>query len=201
MLEFDHIVVSAATLDAGRARVESALGLEMVKGGEHSIFQTHNALLGLEAGVYLEAISANPAVEPPTRARWYDLDRFEGAARLTNWACRTNDLEAALARFPEAGEIVSLQRGDLKWRMAVPKTGILPFDNLFPALLEWQVAEIPQKRLEPVARLDRLTVSHPWASALSAMLEPVLDDARVVFEQGDAGLSALFETPQGARKL
>lgn len=201
MLVFDHLVVSGATREAGRHFVETTLGLEMEEGGEHPTFQTHNAVMGLEAGVYLEAIAANPAGDAPSRSRWYDLDRFEGAARLTNWACRTNDLEAALAQFPEAGEILELSRGDLRWRMAVPKTGILPFDNLFPALLQWDVAEIPQDRLVAKARVTEVRISHPWAQALEAMLAPVLEDERVVFEQGAASLQASLDTPGGLRTL
>lgn len=201
MLQFDHLVVSGETRAGARAHAEQALDLPMVDGGEHAIFQTHNALMGLEDGVYLEAIAANPEVDAPTRARWYDLDRFEGAARLTNWACRTDDLEGAVRRFPEAGEILKLSRGDLRWRMAVPKTGILPFDNLFPALLQWDVPEIPQDRLEPLARVTEVRITHPWAPALQALLEPVLQDQRVLFAEGPAALRAVIETPGGARVL
>lgn len=201
MLEFDHVVVSAKTLPAGRSYIEDALQLDMVAGGEHDIFQTHNALLGLEDGIYLEAIAANPNVPEPTRPRWFDLDRFDGGPRVTNWACRTDDLEAVVARFPEIGDIVSLSRGDLRWRMAVPKTGALPFDNLFPAVLQWDVDEIPQDRLVPKTRLTNLRITHPWASALVALLEPVLDDGRVVIAEGPAALEARFDTGEGVRVL
>ena len=92
MLELDHLAVSGATLEAARAAVEDALGVPMQPGGEHDVFHTHNTLLGLEDGLYLEAIAINPAAPTPDRPRWFDLDRFEGSARLSNWICRTDDI-------------------------------------------------------------------------------------------------------------
>ncbi len=202
MLTLDHIAVSGATLDAATDHVETALGRKLQPGGEHAVFHTHNALLGLEDALYLEAIAANPKAETPSRPRWFDLDRFEGAPRLTNWICRADDLDAAVARFDEAGQPVALMRGDLRWRMAVPLSGILPFDNLFPALMQWDVDVTPPDRLAPSGvRMTRLIVQHPWIKALSAMLEPVLEDDRITFREGPAHLSAEFETPTGMASL
>ena len=202
MLQLDHLAVAGADLAAAQAHVETALGVPMQAGGEHDVFHTHNALLGLQDALYLEAIAANPGAPAPTRPRWFDLDRFEGGPRLTNWICRTDDLDAAVARFEEAGMPVSLRRGDLRWRMAVPASGILPFDNLFPALIQWEGEETPPSRLQQSAvRLTRLTIQHPWIEALKSMLAPVLADDRLQFEAGPAGLSASFETPDGVRSL
>ncbi|MEL7133528.1 MAG: VOC family protein, partial [Pseudomonadota bacterium] len=117
---FDHLVVGATDLDAARAHVEDALGVAMQPGGAHAVFQTHNALLGLEDGIYIEAIAPNPAVPAPTRPRWYDLDRFSGAARLSNWACAIADMDTSLKDMPAGvGAPVAVSRGTLSWRMAV----------------------------------------------------------------------------------
>jgi hypothetical protein len=67
------------------------------KGGEHDVFHTHNYLLGLSNGLYFEAIATNPNAPSPTRARWFDLDRFEGTPRLTNWICASDDIDESLA--------------------------------------------------------------------------------------------------------
>lgn len=202
MLQLDHIAVAGSTLSAAVDYAERALGVPLQPGGQHATFATHNRLLGLKDALYLEAIAADPSVAAPDRPRWFDLDRFEGTPRLTNWICRTDDLEAAVARFPEAGEIVSLSRGDLKWRMAVPKSGILPFDNLFPALIQWDVSETPPARLETSGlRLAKVIIQHPWVQALEAMLAPVLTDDRLVFKQGDLALTAEFDAPDGRRTL
>ena len=203
MLTLDHLAVAGETLAAAQAHVETALAAPMQTGGEHAVFHTHNTLIGLEDALYLEAIAINPAAPLPTRPRWFDLDRFAGPPRLTNWICRCDDLDATLAAIPvDAGQPVDLQRGDLRWRMAVPTSGVLPFDNLFPALIEWQTDDTPPGRLAPTGvRLAQLTVSHPDAQALSDLLAPVLDDPRVRFVQGDPGLQAHFDTPQGPRML
>lgn len=202
MLIFDHIAVAGETLEAAQAHVEAALGVPLQAGGVHQVFSTHNALLGLEEDLYLEAIAVDPGAVRPARARWFDLDRFSGGPRLTNWICRTEDIDSVVARLPGVGEPVALARGDLRWRMAVPETGILPFDNLCPAVIQWDVDMRPPARLDRQGvRLTGLTVSHPEAGALEDLLRPLLNDTRVTFTTGPAGLSAAFETPKGERRL
>lgn len=203
LLELDHIAVAGATLAEARHYVENALGLSLQPGGQHAVFHTHNALLGLEDGLYLEAIAINPDAPVPDRPRWFDLDRFAGAPRLTNWICRTADMDGALGALQmELGAPVALQRGDLDWRMAVPHSGILPFDNCAPAVIQWDGGVHPAQRLAPSGvRLRRLTVRHPEAEALSAHLAGALADDRIAFETGAAALQAEFETPHGPRVL
>lgn len=203
MIELDHVAVSGATLAQATAFCENALGVSLQAGGEHAVFHTHNTLLGLEDGLYLEAIAVNPDAPQPDRPRWFDLDRFSGPARLTNWICRCADLEATLAVLPDGfGEPVALQRGDLRWRMAVPADGVLPFDNCAPALIQWEGEAHPAGRLAASGlRLTGLQVHHPDAAALEALLAPHLADDRVTFAAGPAGLAASFDGPGGQRHL
>ena len=203
MIEFDHIAIAGETLAAAQAHVEQALGVALQPGGEHEVFHTHNALLGLEDGLYLEAIAINPAAPTPNRPRWFDLDRFSGAPRLTNWICRTENMEAALAELPKgSGAPVQLQRGDLRWRMAVPASGILPFDNCVPAVIQWQTNTHPAAVLAPSGvRLRRLTVRHPDVQMLQHGLRGLLHDDRIAFEAGHAALHATFATPHGPRAI
>ena len=204
MMELDHIAVAGETLEDAVAHVEAALGVSLQAGGEHDVFFTHNRLLGLEDGLYLEAIAINPDAPQPARPRWFDLDRFAGAPRLTNWICRTDDLAVLLPTLPDGvGAPVSLQRGDLRWQMAVPENGRLPFDNLHPAVIEWRTDLHPATMLKPSGcRLRRLIVAHPEAEALSQALSGALQDGRLVFERGDVpGMMAEFDTPHGRRQL
>lgn len=201
-LRLDHLAVSGATLDAAAGAVEEALGLALQPGGRHARYGTHNRLMGLVEGLYLEAIAVDPEAAPPADARWFDLDRRDGPPRLTNWIVATDDLDAACAALPGIGRPVELERGDLRWRMAVPEDGVLPFDNLHPAVMEWQSGLHPARRLPASGgRLVRLTVSHPDAAALRDRLAPLLQDARVVFADGAPGLSAEVDTPSGLRVL
>ncbi len=203
-MQLDHMAVSAATLSEARGHIEEALGVAMQPGGRHELFGTHNALLGLEGGLYLEAIAIDPDAPTPKRPRWFGLDRADGRARLGNWICRTDDLEGVLARLPEdVGEPVALRRGALAWDMAVPGDGMLPFDNMHPALIQWRGGGHPAQVLAPSGcALRRLVVAHPCAEALRVALAGAFSDPRVVFEVAQApALVAEFDTPAGRRVL
>ena len=200
MLALDHIAVAGATLEAAVAHVEDALGVPLQAGGEHAHFGTHNSLLGLADGLYLEAIAINPGTQPQQNPRWFDLDRFQGPPRLACWICRTEDLAAVIDQFDlDVGQPVALARGDLRWQMAVPATGVLPFDNRFPALMQWQSAHPAARLSDRGCALRRLIVTHPEAESLRGLLQ--LGDPRVVFEAGEGGLMAEIDTPHGVRVL
>lgn len=203
MLELDHIAVAGQTLQLATDHVEKTVGLPLQAGGKHDVFFTHNTLLGLKDELYLEAIAIDPDAPEPDRPRWFDLDRFSGKPRLTNWICRCDDLDVALASLPKGfGEPVSLQRGDLRWRMAVPQSGILPFDNCAPALIQWACDVHPAQVLATSnCRLTKLTVTHPEADDLEKLLEPILNDERICYRLGGVGLAAEFETSNGAVRL
>lgn len=203
MLTFDHLAVTAETLDAGVAAVEAALGVALAGGGKHPHMATHNRLLGL-GDLYLEVIAADPDAPRPAWPRWFDMDNFTGRPRLTNWIARCDDLDAVLAAVPPGcGTPVSLQRGDYRWQMAVPADGTLPFDSCFPALIHWQGTLHPAQALPDAGlRLTRLEVAHPGAAALRAVLAPLFDDPRVVFVDGpEKAMRASFSTPHGTRVL
>ncbi len=199
-MELDHLAVAGDCLEAAVAHVEAALGVPLQTGGAHAVFGTHNKLLGLSDGLYLEAIAVDPDAQPQRLPRWFDLDRFSGQPRISNWICRSEDLEQALSGLPDgAGQPLQLTRADLKWLMAVPGTGRLPFENMFPALIQWQGPHPAPRLQQQGCRLRRLVVAHPEAVALQALLP--LHDGRIVFEAGAAGFLAEFETPHGLRVL
>ncbi|MEX0286709.1 MAG: VOC family protein [Paracoccaceae bacterium] len=204
MLVLDHLAVSGDTVEEATALCEEALGVSLLPGGQHPHFGTHNRLLGLADGLYLEAIAIDPNAPKPDYPRWFNLDQRTGPARLTNWICRTEDMGVALGSLPtSAGVPVPLSRGDLAWEMAVPQDGLLPFDNLHPALIQWHCDTHPADMLPASGcRLLRLTVSHPDAITLKTALAPHLTDDRVAFEiDSTPALTAEFDTPGGRRTL
>jgi hypothetical protein len=202
MLVLDHIAVSASTLAEGVAHVEAALGVTLAGGGQHPHMATHNRLLNL-GDLYLEVIAADPAQPRPVWPRWFDLDRFTGQPRLTNWVARCDDLDAEIALSPPGiGTPVALQRGDFRWQMAVPATGILPFDGAFPALIRWEGTAHPAPRLPDAGvRLVALDITHPDATALTAALQTRITDARLRLHVGPRAMQATFLTPHGIRHL
>ncbi|MEM9318768.1 MAG: VOC family protein [Pseudomonadota bacterium] len=199
-LTLDHLVITCTDLTSGSAAIEEALGLPLSQGGKHAAMGTHNRLLSLGPNDYLEVIAVDPAAEPPSQPRWYNLDNHNGPARLTHWAARNDDLDAALgAAPPGTGRPWALQRSDLRWRMAIPADGTLPFGGLFPALLEWQSAHPAPQLEDKGARLKALLLTSPEADALRAALAQVLAaDARIAVTQGpEPRLSASIDTPRG----
>ena len=203
MLRFDHIAVSAQTLEEGVAAVEATLGVRMAGGGQHPHMATHNRLLGL-GDLYLEVIAIDPAAPAPKWPRWFDLDNFSGAPSLTNWVAGCENLTEALAHSPAGtGVPVALQRGDYRWQMAVPANGKLPFDGCFPALIQWQGDLHPARALpESGIRLAHLEIIHPDAADLWAVLSDLILDPRIQITQGPVkDLRATYDTPHGRRSL
>ena len=201
MLEFDHIAVSAGTLDEGTRAVEAALGVTLSAIGYHPHMGTHNRLLGLGPGLYLEVIAIDPDAPKPAWPRWFDLDRFTGPPHITNWVLRTDDLDAALAAAPKgAGVATPLSRGDFRWRIGIPATGVLPFSDAHPALIEWQGNLHPAQRLpDQGIRLTRFDLTCPEADALRTALP--LTDPRVTVAAGPKAFRATFDTPRGPKVL
>lgn len=202
MLELDHLAISAGTLEQGTAWAEAVLGVALAAGGAHPHMGTHNRLLSLGPGLYLEIIAVDPAAARPDHPRWFDLDRFTGPPRLTNWICRTDDLDAALVLAPTGiGAAVALSRGDYRWRFAVPPDGILPYDTIHPALIQWLGPLHPAAALpDSGCRLRRLVVAHPDAGRLRQSLA-ALTDPRVEFVAGTPAIQAEIDTALGLRVL
>lgn len=200
MWRLDHLAVVYSDLAEGTGWAEEALGVSFQAGGTHARYGTHNRLLGLGPDVYLEVIAPDPgaASQGP---RWFGLDAISGPPRLGNWIVACDDLDAALAAGPEgAGEAVALERGDLRWRIAVPADGSLPMAGGWPTLIEWAPAtRHPATRLADCGlRLRRLTIRHPRATAIAASLAAQLDDPRIAFEPAPSpALTASFLTPEG----
>lgn len=203
MMKIDHIAVACETLDAGRLWVEDSLGVRLEPGGQHARFGTHNLLLGLEEGLYLEVIARDPAVPDPGRRRWFDLDDFAGPPRVTNWICAADDLDAALARAPaQMGAPFDMKRGSLEWQFVGGEDGRLPFGGGFPAMIDWGESAHPATRLASTGlRLERLVISSPEAAALRAALAPLIADSRVVIEPGTKAMRAEFSGPDGPKGL
>lgn len=152
--ELDHLMVAARTLEEGAAWVEAALGVKTLPGGKHPLMGTHNRVLSIGRGRYLEVIAIDPDAVPPGRARWFGLDdpairaRLERGPVLLHWAERTDDLDAALRDYPERVEVLEATRGDLAWRITVPHDGHLPCAGACPTLIQWSGPH-PTERMPP----------------------------------------------------
>ncbi|HWP56893.1 MAG TPA: VOC family protein [Candidatus Acidoferrales bacterium] len=132
LLGIDHIVIAVRDLDAA-ARDYERLGFTVVPGGRHPV-GTHNALIALADGSYIELISFYR--ENPNHRWWKPLQIGEG---LVDFCMQTSDLLDDLETMRSAGirmhdpQPWSRTRPDgyeLKWRLAIPQEGdrgVAPF--------------------------------------------------------------------------
>ncbi len=183
MLALDHLVVAARTLEEGADWVERGLGVAPVPGGRHDVMATHNRLLRLGERLYLEVIAIDPRAPPPRRPRWFALDEASMQARLAvspaliHWVMRSDDIESDVRAWPQPVEILTLGRGEYRWRIGVPSDGSLPCAGRCPTLIQWDCAR------HPAQSLPESGVTLAWLSTAGG--SPV----------------AKFETPAGPRRL
>lgn len=207
-LALDHLVVAARTLEEGAAWLEARMGVPTVPGGKHALMGTHNRLLGLGAGAYLEVIAIDPEAPAPARPRWFALDspamrrRLASGPALVHWVARTQDIDAARAAHPDlVGEVLALSRGDYRWRIGVPPDGSLPGGGAFPTLIQWEGDRHPATALpDEGCALERLTVRAPGGAGFLATLRRLglAEGAPVdVVESEGVGASAILRSPRG----
>jgi hypothetical protein len=205
-LALDHLVVAAASLDAGAEWIEARLGLRPMPGGKHATMGTHNALVGLGPGSYLEVIAIDPQAPKPARPRWFDLDEPRMRARLAegpalvHWVVRSRAIDDATAASDvELGEIQALRRGDFEWRMTVPADGHLPARGLVPTLIQWSNPLHPSQRLPDFGvRVVALAGEHPEPAPVRATLARLgLSELLKVTFGNTPRLAAMLRTPRG----
>ena len=142
MRALDHLIVAARDLDEGAAYVRDRLGADVLPGGKHATMGTHNRVLSLGRGVYLEVLAIDPDAPAPPGPRWMSLDALSTRSLLArgpaliHWVERTEDLEAE-ARPMQGVEIRAFERGPYRWRMALPRDGSLPCGGREPTLIQW----------------------------------------------------------------
>ncbi|MEO0372182.1 MAG: VOC family protein [Pseudomonadota bacterium] len=194
MLELDHLIISTTNIDTGAAEISKKLGAPLEDGGKHTSFATHSRLLSLGPDAYLEVIATDPGGKPPRRARWFGLDHFDGATRLTNWVVRAKDLSNLMSMGAAGpGTPVATSRDGMRWTMVVPDDGQLPLNGIAPALMEWRGDKHPCQVLpDHGLRLTALRLAHPGVNQ-----GYLPDDPRVETVKGDYAISATFDTPLG----
>lgn len=202
----DHLVFAATTLAQGIDWIAELTGAVARPGGKHLAMGTHNALLRLGAGLYLEIIAIDPAGSKPPRPRWFDLDNGDLRAdlleqpRLIHWVARTRDIDRAVAVAGyDAGPILPFERGPYRWRITVPDDGARPGRGVLPTLIQWDVAQHPADALPEVGvTLEQLAASHPDPNPIRRSLARLsLDGAMHVTYDRVTRLAALLRTPRG----
>lgn len=139
---FDHVAIAARNLAEGADWLEARLGVRPEPGGKHPLMGTHNMLLSLGPGEYLELIAIDPEALAPSRSRWFGLDDFDDCPRLAGWVIRPTKFT------PPAGTTTAeASRGDLSWRITLPDSGQMPQAGAQPMLIDWGMGAHPSDRL------------------------------------------------------
>lgn len=215
-IELDHVVVAAPTLEIGEAWLSARLGgVRLQAGGAHPGFGTHNRLLRLGGGAYLELIAPDPAQPDPAapRQRPFHLDDAATRAaiarrpRLVHAVFRCADLDGAVAAVGwDAGTPVAMSRGTLQWRISV-RGGRMPalrgagsdggLVGVLPTLIAWGDTPSPARTLEPRGvTLRRLRIGAPPAEL--AALAGLDGDPRILLRAAPApALGVELDTPGG----
>jgi len=166
-LQVDHLVYGAPDLATGTERIEALLGVRPAPGGTHVGIGTHNALIALGEGAYLEIIAPDPDQQARMRPLPYGLDTLE-EPRLMTWAIKAPDIEAQASRARAAGidlgPVVPMarERPDgtrLEWRLT--RSPLVVADGLVPFLIEWGPGAHPSETAPSGARLVTLRGEHP----------------------------------------
>jgi hypothetical protein len=215
--ELDHLVVACTRLDEGVDWIECKLGARPQSGGQHVAMGTHNALLKLGPRAYLEVIAIDPDGARPARPRWFALDepamqsRLASGPALVTWVLRCELLAKACARVPDLGEILTMSRGDFRWKIAVPEDGSLPWGGILPAAIQWEPrpdgeSMHPCDRLpESGCELGELRLAHPAAVLGTAGLVAMFRELRVVgpveLKPGPVQIAANIRGPAGVIEL
>ena len=128
----DHLVIVVPDLGAAAANYAD-LGFTVVPGGRHAV-GTHNALIALQDGSYIELIAF---YEPSPEHRWWAPLRQGGG--LVDFCMQTDDLLGDTRGFREAGVAIddpkpmTRRRPDgylVRWVLSIPRGGhraVAPF--------------------------------------------------------------------------
>lgn len=126
-LKIDHILLGISDLEVGSQEFESLTGVRPIFGGVHPNIGTHNALVSLGNGIYLEIIAPQKKgkkLTGPFRG-FENMDQLG----LIGWALQTSDLSQAFEGLEESGVSNSgIQPGSRK----TPQNDILEWATIFP---------------------------------------------------------------------
>ena len=175
----DHLIYAAPTLEAGMDRIEELLGVRPVYGGQHLGRGTHNALLSLGSGTYLEVIAPDPAQPHITTPLWIAADSVS-EPRLIYWAARATGLEGLVEKAQSNGlALGAVSSGSrthadgqiLNWMLTDPRAN--PAEGVIPFFIDWKDTPHPSGSLPAGGALLALEARHPKANEVKALLQIV----------------------------
>jgi hypothetical protein len=202
----DHLVYAAPDLDRAVDEIGRLVGVRPVYGGKHAGGQTHNALLALGKGIYLEIIAPVPGATTPGRPLAFGLDTLE-RPRVVTWSMKAPEIdrriEDARARGYDPGDPVDGGRdlpdgSRLSWRVSFRPQ--LAGDGIVPFLTQWTSEPHPSATAPEGCRFVSLRAEHPEPQSILPILH-ALGVELSVSEGTKARLVAALDTPNGRVEL
>jgi hypothetical protein len=197
----DHILWAAPDLGAGQEIIESLAGVAPARGGSHPGFGTRNSLIGLDAGIYLEIISPDPAqnLAGNRGGRIAALPR----PGIATFAIRSDDLEALSAAARREGLSlqgpVAMSRNrpdDVRLDWTILHLEDSRFGEAIPFVIDWGSSPHPSESVPAGCQLRSFTVLHPEADELTRLFG-ALDIPVPVKRAAYPGFVAELATPNG----
>ncbi len=198
----DHLLYASADLERGMDEIEALFGVRPVRGGHHPQYGTHNALLSLGPGMYLEVIARDPDLPEPEGGALVDIPATENS-RLITWVFRSEDIEHAAARGAEAGiglgPVTSGSRtkpdgSEITWQLTDPYA--MPLDGAVPFLINWGSTAHPSTVVPEAGRLVKLVIEHPESDRVRNAISALGADVKIVQAERFA-VVATIETRDG----
>lgn len=201
-MQIDHVVYGVADLATAVDELADRLGVRAASGGKHVGRGTHNALLALGGGSYLEVIAADPDQQPPPGPLPFGLDLVL-LPRVVGWACLAPDIERRVAAARELGfdpgdvEAMSRRRPDgslLEWRLTRHEPD--PSRLVVPFLIDWGTSPHPSASAPAGVSLVELRGEHPDPNAVRVKLD-ALGVSLPLAEGPEPALVATLDTTRG----
>lgn len=200
----DHLLWAGPDLAAAVEDLQEQSGVRAAPGSSHRDLGTHDALVCLGGGVFLEVIAPDPSL--PQGAFAKQLSRLGGPVLMT-WAAKTADAAALAARAEAAGYRAVVTEG----RRSRPDGTVARWKNVFvtghgagtlvPFFVEWaDDASHPSADAPVGLDLVAFRIEVPRPAALRAVLEAL--GVTVSLRKGPRDrLVAEIATPRGPMTL
>ncbi len=205
-LMLDHLVYGVPDLERAVDEMERQVGVRPASGGTHAGGLTHNALLSLGPGSYLEIIASVPGNDAPAGALPFGLEKL-AEPRLVTWAVAVDDIEERIEAARTAGyDPGAMMAGgrDLRdgshlgWQLAVRQEPA--GDGIVPFLIHWMSEPHPSVTAPQGCQFVALRAEHPQPESVLRVLRALAVELDVN-EGGAPRLIATLETPSGRVEL
>ena len=200
--QVDHILLGIDDLDRGMEQFEKLTGVRPVKGGKHPR-GTHNALVSLGDGTYLEILALQPGVTPPKE--YEDLRQLHALTPI-GWAVSSKDSAQLRGRLTSAGMAVTESTAGsrttpagttLSWQTFGLEEG---FDEA-PFFIVWSPHSSHPSTTSPTGcKLQQWRVAGPHLKSLE-QLRSTLDLRIEVAAAQSTALRLSLQCPKGAAEF